>query len=710
MKLHEAAPHEVYSRCLLGAHFGYPLWTPQLKTQLCESYQLEGLKIGDVGIVSPKNGSFDVLFNITLPRDEQPYPELVREGFTPVTLDRQRDLDTQPNAVSPTHGVFPRASVQLVSAQVHNRDQRPSKADYEFSLSMGDGAVLVLLEGAESCDLHNEKTFLGEAIRHGVDWYECATEKAGRLINNDSLYLITGFHKARSWSLGATDQSCSIQNPRSLKFEVGQIHNNSVTAWAYRWAAVQGFMGRVGPESPYGIPNCIIDERRRGVNQTVFIRGFRITVNKLLFLKTVYVETPQGTFGGLGTYVNNLLWGRPSELTQSSGTHAATDNEVDQDFSIHHSRLYTDTRMTINRVPDISQTFHPGDLINQYMLKKEPHAKVALTHDSLWIGMLQMELLELADFSREKRLEEVLSRNYRIIEEDGAVYLQESSPHKYPGSTSPSSVLTDRIQGPGVSDGDSLGDNFPGVSDDVWKDFPCQRPIFANPPERLPTPDLNTATESDNPYNVHIHFSASMEEEFHGMGIRVVDDNDELGELDAIAPGAWDVPTAAATRETTTASGWDDTLEEGNWKQNQERTTKPILCNAHGIICKKGICAEYARQLRLTERTKEAEERKAAGANKGKKGGRSGKGRGAGKNETSDKSTTSNSFCGPGARVNTDWRVALPNNDFADAIENISKPQSVIEYSQLQEAMSSDHTLVYNNFVSSLDSSPSETA
>ncbi|KAF8435185.1 hypothetical protein L210DRAFT_977091 [Boletus edulis BED1] len=413
--------HEVYSRCLLGAHLGYPLWTPQLKTQLCESYQLEGLKIGDVGIVSPKNGSFDVLFNITLPRDEQPYPELVREGFTPVTLDRQRDLDTQPNAVSPTHGVFSRASVQLVSAQVHNCDQRPSKADYEFSLSMGDGAVLVLPEGAESCDLHNEKTFLGEAIRRGVDWYECATEKAGRLINNDSLYLITGFHKARSWSLGATDQSCSsIQNPRSFKFEVGQIHNNSVTARAYRWAAVQGFMGRVGPESPYEIPNCITDERRRGVNQTVFVRGFRITINKILFLKTVYVETPQGTFGGLGTYVNNLLWGRPSELTQSSGTHAATDNEVDQDFSMHHSRLYTDTRMTINRVPDISQIFHPGDSINQYMLKTEPHAKAALTHDSLWIEMLQMGLLELADFSREERLEEVLSRNYRIIEEDGS--------------------------------------------------------------------------------------------------------------------------------------------------------------------------------------------------------------------------------------------------------------------------------------------------
>ncbi|KAF8437963.1 hypothetical protein L210DRAFT_2296604 [Boletus edulis BED1] len=249
---------------------------------------------------------------------------------------------------------------------------------------MEDGAVLVLPEGAENCDLANEQRFLDEAIRHGVDWYECATnpKKAGRLINNDSLYLITGFHKACSWSLGAARRNGSGQQQRRpIRFK---------------------------------IPNHIGDRRlRRGVNQTVFIRGFRITVNKLLFLKTVSVKTRQGTFFGFGTYINHLLWGRTSGFSQSSETEGSTDNTVDQDSSVN--QLYMDTRITIDRVPVVSQAFHPGDSINQYLLKKEPCAMVAVTHDNLWIEMLQKGLLKLVDFSREKCLEEVLSKNYQVV-------------------------------------------------------------------------------------------------------------------------------------------------------------------------------------------------------------------------------------------------------------------------------------------------------
>ncbi|KAF8122599.1 hypothetical protein EV363DRAFT_1554382, partial [Boletus edulis] len=55
---------------------GYPSWTPQLNIELRETYQLDGLKIGDVGIISPIDASFDVLFNITLPHNEQPYLRL----------------------------------------------------------------------------------------------------------------------------------------------------------------------------------------------------------------------------------------------------------------------------------------------------------------------------------------------------------------------------------------------------------------------------------------------------------------------------------------------------------------------------------------------------------------------------------------------------------------------------------------------------------
>ena len=412
--------HEVYSRCLAG-RCGYPLWTPQLKAELPEDYQRDGLKIGDVGIVSSLDGSFDVLFNITLPPDEQPYPELVPKHLTPVILNPKTDLATQSGAVS-ANGVISSASVELISRDIHNCDQTPSRyvafhedrraqkqmkiiqrADYEFSLSMEDGAVLILPEGAQSCDLENERKFLDEAVRHGISWYECATEDAGRFIHNDSFYLITGFHKARSWSLGAAGRSSSsLQTRRSAKFKVGTIHQGRETAQAYSWErATHGFMERFGPIHPYQIPNSILGGGAPGgvPNQTVFIRGFRITVNRILFLKTVSVKTQQGTFGGLGTHVINFLWGRTPDST-SSDTQSATDNMAEQDFSGGHSRLYADVHMTVDRVPDVSQVrlsvimirgffvmfnkpqvqaFHPGDSINQYMLKKVRAATIEVS-------------------------------------------------------------------------------------------------------------------------------------------------------------------------------------------------------------------------------------------------------------------------------------------------------------------------------------------
>lgn len=216
---------------------------------------------------------------------------------------------------------------------------------------MGNGAVLILPEGAQSCDLRNEKRFLDEAIRHAVDWYECATEEGGRLIGNDPRYLITGFHKAHSWSLGVTGRSVSIpQERRSAKFKVGQIFEGSVTAEAYSWEVTRGFEGRVGPMR---IPNHR-RRARRTPNQTIFIRGFRITVNRLLFLKTVSVKTPQGTrfkFAGFGP----LPWGRTSESTPSSSCEGSTDNTVEQDTSVNRGGLNSDTHVTIGREPGLCQ-------------------------------------------------------------------------------------------------------------------------------------------------------------------------------------------------------------------------------------------------------------------------------------------------------------------------------------------------------------------
>lgn len=92
-------PQDVYAR-LLTSPRGYPLWTPEPSNELLMERR-DGLRIGDVGVVIPDDGGFDVFFNICLPR-EHPFHRRhgVPEGFTCID---QSDLDirTIPNAENP---------------------------------------------------------------------------------------------------------------------------------------------------------------------------------------------------------------------------------------------------------------------------------------------------------------------------------------------------------------------------------------------------------------------------------------------------------------------------------------------------------------------------------------------------------------------------------------------------------------------------------
>lgn len=93
-------PQDIYARNLLS-HRGCPLWTPEPNIELPESYRREGLRIGDVGVVVPEEGSFDVFFNITLPRVHPLHaPDGVPDNFTQVDL-RREDYRIVPDAECP---------------------------------------------------------------------------------------------------------------------------------------------------------------------------------------------------------------------------------------------------------------------------------------------------------------------------------------------------------------------------------------------------------------------------------------------------------------------------------------------------------------------------------------------------------------------------------------------------------------------------------
>jgi len=100
------------------------------------------------------------------------------------------------------------------------------------------------------------------AIERAYDWYKIAKEQYGANISGGSLYLITGFYKARSWSLASFDDATTTES-RHIRV-VPQDGEGTITGrhWEYTFPVDY----RDGP----GYSG--------NDNQTVFIRGFKIAV------------------------------------------------------------------------------------------------------------------------------------------------------------------------------------------------------------------------------------------------------------------------------------------------------------------------------------------------------------------------------------------------------------------------------------------------
>ncbi|KAG9310395.1 hypothetical protein JVU11DRAFT_9533 [Chiua virens] len=224
------SPQDVYARYLLSSR-GYPLWVPEPSHDLLVR-RPDGLRIGDVGVVVPEDGGFEVFFNICLPR-EHPFHRAtgVPDNFRQLQLGDQ-DTRIIPNLEQPG---------RIISSSSVTRTRT-------IKLS-SDGS--------------------SEATKHGIGWYRFAEENLGRMISHDSLYLITGFYKTRSWSLAAFENDAG-SGEFSAQFKMTEVGGGNV-AGTYTWETTRSLDWRVGPIENYGIDIP---------NQSVFIRGFKIALRR----------------------------------------------------------------------------------------------------------------------------------------------------------------------------------------------------------------------------------------------------------------------------------------------------------------------------------------------------------------------------------------------------------------------------------------------
>ena len=232
--------------------------------------------------------------------------------------------------------------------------------NYEFTLSSKEGALLILPEGAERYYLRNQRPFLEEAVLHAVDWYDFAEQRLGRIISHDSLYLITGFYKARSWSL-ASYQHASRAERIQAQFKAVQVGGGNIST-SYTWETTHALDWRVGPSDQYynGI-----------ANQSVFIQGFKIAVRgSILGTKRVKVRAQAPVVRPPQVAASNGLRWRiigarlPFRWFRTSAANAPRKTNADSNMGVSDANLDNDTTrnnagedITIQHIPQVPKVY-----------------------------------------------------------------------------------------------------------------------------------------------------------------------------------------------------------------------------------------------------------------------------------------------------------------------------------------------------------------
>jgi hypothetical protein len=114
-----------------------------------------------------------------------------------------------------------------------------------FTCSTTEGAVLCLPDGGCREDLRDTGSFLEQALKHGLRWYEYTNTTRKRLAHNGSLYLITGCDMATSWGIASFSNSAG-EDEISLKFTASQMASGSAS-YVYKWETSSPATVRIGP-------------------------------------------------------------------------------------------------------------------------------------------------------------------------------------------------------------------------------------------------------------------------------------------------------------------------------------------------------------------------------------------------------------------------------------------------------------------------------
>ncbi|KAJ3973393.1 hypothetical protein EV361DRAFT_900389 [Lentinula raphanica] len=398
---------EIYAQMLLLRKRGYPLWKPKShNTRLPEVYKKNGVHIGDVGILT-ESGGFDYLFNVCHGANHELNFGRVPEDFKPI-LDLDAD-DTEENDEEYPKGSHVSSDPNRIhqsTIQVENSYQG-SATQFEgvpeggvtFWSTTSKGALLILPEGGKSVNHLQREKFEDYAAECATSWYTHVGGALGRKINNGSLYLITGFDKARAWGVA----SFSNATPENISLEFVPRSSKGKTRYPeYYFRTSNSAVSSSGADDIYG--------QQSGC---VFLRGLKIAIRQSWFREMV-AETTQVSsleFDDLLPRLsdNRNKWWLTRKIGQwfgllqqlSSASPTNLKHQLDQDLDSSNDVL------TLDYTPDI-QVYHPSDVINNSLLGStmgtpttsisiKTSLDIAITHDDEWAALIRDDDEEMPD-------------------------------------------------------------------------------------------------------------------------------------------------------------------------------------------------------------------------------------------------------------------------------------------------------------------------
>ncbi|KIK52732.1 hypothetical protein GYMLUDRAFT_179777, partial [Collybiopsis luxurians FD-317 M1] len=272
---------EVYAQLLFLRRKGYPMWR---NSRLPGVHKQEGVQIGDVGILND-SGGFEYFFNVCHPADHPLNTGRVPGGFKPLLginpddiIDNAREYEPGSHVASNPHHILKRKiQVDTLEKTLNNYSHLrlrnvPEEVDagLSFSSSATQGALLILPEGGQKVDHQQHSKFYNYTTEFARSWYRHINRPLAREIRNGSLYLVTGYDKARAWGVACFDDEDVCIIFMDIVPKVSSAVERAPKYWFSRCDGASSLSDA--------------DDVFENESGAVFLRGFKIAIRESWFL------------------------------------------------------------------------------------------------------------------------------------------------------------------------------------------------------------------------------------------------------------------------------------------------------------------------------------------------------------------------------------------------------------------------------------------